>query len=96
MTRKFVGRRAGPLFLLRPAELQPEELVHRAIEHGDKHTIKVTEAYLREHRIRREPPIAPLQPRCFTARPHWVEGCVAGDDRLLEIEKTEPSPVFCA
>jgi hypothetical protein len=35
--------------------LQPEELVHRAIEHGDEHTIKVTEACLREDRIRPDP-----------------------------------------
>jgi hypothetical protein len=32
------------------ATLQPDELVHRAIEHGDEHTIKVTEACLREDR----------------------------------------------
>jgi hypothetical protein len=38
-----------------PAELQPEELVHRAIEHGEEHTIKVTEAFLREDRIRPDP-----------------------------------------
>jgi hypothetical protein len=35
--------------------LQPEELVHRAIEHGDEHTIKITEACLREDRIRPGP-----------------------------------------
>jgi hypothetical protein len=35
--------------------LQPDELVHRAIAHGDEHTIKLTEACLREDRIRPDP-----------------------------------------
>ena len=34
---------------------QPDELAHRAVEHGDEHTIKVTEACLREDRIRSDP-----------------------------------------
>jgi hypothetical protein len=34
------------------ATLQPDELIHRAIEHGDEHTIKLTEACLREDKIR--------------------------------------------
>jgi hypothetical protein len=35
--------------------LEPHELIHRAIEHGDEHTIKLTEACLREDRIRPDP-----------------------------------------
>jgi hypothetical protein len=35
--------------------LQPDELVHRAIEHGDEHTIKITEACLREDGIWPDP-----------------------------------------
>jgi Questin oxidase-like len=35
--------------------LQPDELIHRAIEHGDEHTIKLTEACLREDSIRPDP-----------------------------------------
>jgi hypothetical protein len=31
--------------------LTPDELVDRAVEHGDEHTIKLTEACLREDRI---------------------------------------------
>lgn len=32
-----------------------EELVHRAVEHGDEHAIKFTEACLREHALRPDP-----------------------------------------
>jgi hypothetical protein len=32
--------------------LQPDELIHRAVEHGDEHAIKLTEACLREDRLR--------------------------------------------
>jgi hypothetical protein len=35
--------------------LPSDELVHRAIEHGDEHAIKLTEACLREERIRPDP-----------------------------------------
>jgi Questin oxidase-like len=35
--------------------LQPDELIQRAIEHGDEHTIKLTEACLREDRICPDP-----------------------------------------
>jgi hypothetical protein len=35
--------------------LQPDEFIHRAVEHGDEHTIKLTEACLREDRIRPDP-----------------------------------------
>ncbi len=35
--------------------MQPDELIHRAIEHGDEHTIKMTEACLREDRVRSDP-----------------------------------------
>jgi hypothetical protein len=35
--------------------LPTDELIHRAIAHGDEHTIKPTEACLREDRIRPDP-----------------------------------------
>ena len=41
--------------LISEPTLQPDELAHRAVEHGDEHTIKVTEACLREDRIRSDP-----------------------------------------
>ena len=47
------GLEADPLTAA-PA-LQPDELIHRAIEHGDAHVIKLTEACLREDRICPDP-----------------------------------------
>ena len=47
------GLETGPLTAA-PA-LQPDELIHCAIEHGDEHTIKLPEACLREDRICPDP-----------------------------------------